>query len=103
MKIYKKVQYSFSEKYSFLVNDTTLSSDNSLQFRTNLLSWIYNKIMTNDDQIKDETHNMILTEKVVGNGATQDTFLKTQGKFFLSFPCTLFYIFLIPKNYRSSL
>ena len=38
MKIYKKVKYSFSEKYSFLVNDTTLSSDNSLQFRTNLLS-----------------------------------------------------------------
>ena len=103
MKIYKKVKYSFSGKYSFLVNDTTLSSDNSLQFRTNLLSWIYNKIMTNDDQIKDETHNMILTEKVVGNGATQDTFLKSQGKCFLSFLCTLFYIFLIPKNYRSSL
>ena len=27
-------------------------------------------------------------------------FLKSQGKFFLSFPCTLFYIFLTPKNYR---
>ena len=24
-------------------------------------------------------------------------FLKSQGKFFLSFPCTLFYIFLTPK------
>ena len=27
---------------------------------------------------------------VVENGATQDTFLKSQGKLFLSFPCTLF-------------
>ena len=40
---------------------------------------------------------------VVGSGATQDTFLKSQGKFLLSFPCTLFYIFLTPKNYNSSL
>ena len=40
---------------------------------------------------------------VVGNRATQDTFLKYQGKFFLSFLCTLFYIFLKPKNYKSSL
>ena len=38
MKLYKKVKYSFSEKYSFLVNDATLSSDNSLQFKTNLLN-----------------------------------------------------------------
>ena len=30
-------------------------------------------------------------------------FLKSQGKFFLSFSCTLFYIFLTPKNYKSSL
>ena len=27
-------------------------------------------------------------------------FLKSQGNFFLSFPCTLFYIFLTPKNYK---
>ena len=27
-------------------------------------------------------------------------FLKSQGKFFLSFPCTLFYIFLTSKNYK---
>ena len=40
---------------------------------------------------------------VVGNGATQDTFLKSQGKFFLLFLYTLFYIFLTPKNYKSSL
>ena len=30
-------------------------------------------------------------------------FLKSQGKLFLSFPCTLFYIFLTPKNYKLSL
>ena len=40
---------------------------------------------------------------VVGNGATQDTFLKAQRKFFLSFLCTLFYIFLTRKNYKSRL
>ena len=40
---------------------------------------------------------------VVGNGATQDTFLKSQGKFFLSFLRTHFYIFLTPKNYKLSL
>ena len=30
-------------------------------------------------------------------------FLKAQGKFIFSFPCTLFYIFLTPKNYKLSL
>ena len=34
MKVYK---YHTKEPYSFLVNDTTLSSDNSLRFRKNLL------------------------------------------------------------------
>ena len=34
----------------------------------------------------------------------QGHFLKTQGKFIFSFPCTLFfYIFLTPKNYKLSL
>ena len=36
-----------AEPYSFLVNDTTLPSDNALRF-------IYNKTMTIEDQIKDE-------------------------------------------------
>ena len=30
-------------------------------------------------------------------------FLKSQGKFFLSFLCALFNIFLSPENYKSSL
>ena len=34
MKIYEKYT---AEKYSFLVNDTTLPSDNPLRFRKNLL------------------------------------------------------------------
>ena len=42
------------KKYYFLVNGTTLSWDNLLRFRKRLLKWIYNKIMTIDDQIKDE-------------------------------------------------
>ena len=43
-----------AEKYSFLVNDTTLKSDSPLRFRKNLLEWIYNKIIAIDNQIKDE-------------------------------------------------
>ena len=38
MKIYKK---STAEPYSFLVNDTTLPSDNPLRFRTNHLDKIF--------------------------------------------------------------
>ena len=39
VRIYKKCT---DEPYSFLVNDTTLSSDNPLRFRKNLFN-IYNK------------------------------------------------------------
>ena len=38
----------------FLVNNTNLPSDNPLGFRENLLKEIYNKIITIDDQIRDE-------------------------------------------------
>ena len=48
MKIYKKCTL---EPYSFLVNGTTLPSDNPLRFRKNLLKQIYNKIMIIDHQI----------------------------------------------------
>ena len=44
MKIYK---ICTAEKYSLLVNDITLLSDNPLRFRKILLEWIYSKIMTN--------------------------------------------------------
>ena len=43
IKIYKTC---ISEPYSFLVNDTTLLSDNPLRYRKNLLKYIYNKTMT---------------------------------------------------------
>ena len=46
MKIYKKWPV---EPYSFFVNDTTLPQD-----LENFFKWIYNKIMTIDDQIEDE-------------------------------------------------
>ena len=43
--------------YSFLVNDTTLPSDNPLMFRKTrlekILKIIYNKSMTIEDQIRD--------------------------------------------------
>ena len=51
IKIYKKCT---AEPYYYLVNDTTLPSDNLLRFRKNLLKQIYNNITTIDDQIKDE-------------------------------------------------
>ena len=47
MKIYKKYT---KEPYSFLVNDTTLPSDDPARFR----KLIYNKSMTIEDQIRDE-------------------------------------------------
>ena len=40
IKIYKKYT---EEPYSFLVNDTTLPSDNPLRFRKNILKWRNNK------------------------------------------------------------
>ena len=51
MNIYKKCT---AEPYSFLVNDTTLPSDDPLRFRKNLLGSYIIKIMTIEDQIKDE-------------------------------------------------
>ena len=40
IKIYKKCT---AERYSFLVDDTALPSDNPLRFRKNILKEIYNK------------------------------------------------------------
>ena len=37
-----------------LVNNKTWPSNNPLRFRKHFLEETYNKIMTNDDQIKDE-------------------------------------------------
>ena len=51
MNIYKQCT---TEPYSFLVNDTTLPSDDPLRFRKNLLGQYIIKIMTIEDQIKDE-------------------------------------------------
>ena len=49
IKIQKKCT---AEPYSFLVNDATLASDNPLRFRKKFST--YNKIMTINDQIRDE-------------------------------------------------
>ena len=51
MNIYKKFT---KEPYSFLVNDKTLASDDPLRLRKNLLGKYIIKIMTIEDQIKDE-------------------------------------------------
>ena len=54
-KAFIKIQKICTSKlYSFLVNDTTLSSDNPSRFRKNILKQIYDKIMTSADQIRDE-------------------------------------------------
>ena len=48
MNLYKKYT---SKAYSFLLNDTTLSSDNALRFRRNLM---WKVIMTIDGKFRDE-------------------------------------------------
>ena len=50
IKIYKNCA---ADPYSFLLIHTTLPSDNLLRFRKKFFK-IYYKIMTIDDQIKDE-------------------------------------------------
>ena len=50
IKVYKKYTV---EPFPFLVHDATLASDNPLRFKKKIFS-IYNKIMTVDDQIRDE-------------------------------------------------
>ena len=52
-----------AEPYSFLVNDTTLPSNNPLRFRQNHFNIYIIKIMTINDQIRDEKLHMILIEK----------------------------------------
>ena len=44
----------FAIPFSFLVIDTTFTSDNPLRFRCNLLEIILKLIMTIDDKIRDE-------------------------------------------------
>ena len=53
IKIYKKCT---TEPYSFLVNDTTLPSDDTFKVQREyyIIKIIYNKIMTIEDQIRDE-------------------------------------------------
>ena len=51
VKIHKKCN---AEPYSFLVNDATFPSDDPLRFRKKSFKIICNKIMTLEDQIRDE-------------------------------------------------
>ena len=43
-----------AKPYSFLVNDTTLPSDNPLRFSRKILERMLKTIMTKDDKIKDQ-------------------------------------------------
>ena len=52
MNLYKKCT---AKTFSFLVNESTLASDNASRFRRNLLERIYKLILTTDDKIRDET------------------------------------------------
>ena len=51
MNLYKKY---IAKSYSFLMNNTTLASDNPLRSGKNLLGRIPKLIMTADDKIRDE-------------------------------------------------
>ena len=61
MKTYKK---GTTKPYSFLVDDATLSSDNPLHFRKNLLKWIHNKERQLMIRLKMKNYNMTLLEKL---------------------------------------
>ena len=59
INIYRKCTV---EPYSFFVDDTTRASNNPLRFRKNLLTYII-KIITINDQIRDETLQYDIIEK----------------------------------------
>ena len=60
MKIYKKI---IVKPCSFLVNGTTLTSDNSLRFTKNILEKIYNKSKQLIIRLQMKNYNVILAEK----------------------------------------
>ena len=51
MNLYKKCT---AKPYSFFIIDTTLTSDNILSFRKNIIERIQKLIMTTDDKLRDE-------------------------------------------------
>ena len=51
MNLYKKCT---AKPYSFLIIDITLTSDNLLRFRKNIIERIQKLIMTTDDKLRDE-------------------------------------------------
>ena len=54
-----------AEPYSFLCIDATLSSDNPLHFKKNLLEKIEKLIMTTDREIRDEKLQYHITREAV--------------------------------------
>ena len=54
-----------AEPYSFLFIDATLSSDNPLHFKKNLLEKIEKLIMTTDREIRDEKLQYHITREAV--------------------------------------
>ena len=62
MKISKKCT---AEPYSFLVNDTTLPSDDPFRVQKESFEIIYNKIMIIEDQIRDEKLQYDITKDAV--------------------------------------
>ena len=76
---YRKFQKTFKRKQNkiiFLFSNLQIT----IHFLLSLLKWYVNEMLVSSGKWSDPGH-----------------FLKSQGKFFLSFPCTLFYIFLTPK------
>ena len=54
LKILLRSTNNVPQNHIFLINDTTLASENPLRFTKNHLKQIYNKIITIDDHIRDE-------------------------------------------------
>ena len=57
------------KKYSFIVTDITLPSDNPLRFQKNLLQEVQSVIMTINDKIRDEELQYDITRATVNISA----------------------------------
>ena len=80
MKICKEY---ITESYSFLVDDSTLLSVNALCLRKNILEKVYHKIMTIDNQIKDEKLQYNINRKAakilaLSSGKTDKRIIKSK-------------------------
>ena len=81
-------------------NSNNEKKNNSIN-RNDLMKKIKTKTHKNKDS--NANHKSNNNDNSSGKYSNPWHFSKSQGKFFLSFLCTLFFIFLRPKNHKSRL